>query len=700
MSDLTFIAAVTDDDGTLTNASRNVAAPAGDASGSLDLMIVNAAVLNPAGAPTLSMGAGWTQVATATFTNQNGLDIRSTVFVRTGSTVQTETVTASVAAGWTIDRLAYSGQHPTTPFTLAPVFTATASSTAQPTPAFVPTLPRSTAIYRLAGVTTATSWTPPGAAVERTDRGAATAADLTQTSVAPQPIDGQLFTASAANITITVALVVNSDYLRISTQPQSQIVTAGTAASFSVTATGGAPSYSYQWQDDTNPNGANISGATSSSYAPISSPTTNGRRYRVVITDTASVVVTSDWAQLFTSTSTPDTRQPRRIYQRARSGAYLLGASNWGPSQGVEKWFADELTAATGGSGSSPVGTANEQDASLALTRVQIRATGLGAESDASLALSAVSARAAGLAEEQDSALALAPVQIKATGLAGEQESAIALTAGGTPAGVSAEQDSALALAAVQIRAAGLSAESDAALALGGAAIMGAGLAAESDSEQALAAVQIRATGVAQEQDTALALTAGAGAQVGIASETDEALALSAKQIALTGLASETDVALTLAALQVRAVGLSVETDAAQPLVAVQVFPVGLADEANSSIALAPGGVQSAPVGVSEEQDIALALSPASPGADPFLRVITGYVESERKKKRGEDKRPEESVVFVEAAPKPKRGTIRISQLIGKTTAPEVSGVDIAFAEQAIRRKKRQREEDDLLLML
>ncbi len=69
----------------------------------------------------------------------------------------------------------------------------------------------------------------------------------------------------------------------ISTQPVNQTVTAGQTATFSVVASGTAP-LSYQWQK----NGANIAGATSSSYTtPATTTSDSGSTLRVVVTNTA-----------------------------------------------------------------------------------------------------------------------------------------------------------------------------------------------------------------------------------------------------------------------------------------------------------------------------------------------------------------------------------------------------------------------------
>src|SRR5207247_383642 len=69
----------------------------------------------------------------------------------------------------------------------------------------------------------------------------------------------------------------------ITTQPANQTVTTGQTATFSVVASGTAP-LSYQWQK----NGANISGATSSSYTtPATATSDSGSTFRAVITNSA-----------------------------------------------------------------------------------------------------------------------------------------------------------------------------------------------------------------------------------------------------------------------------------------------------------------------------------------------------------------------------------------------------------------------------
>src|SRR5438067_2022092 len=69
----------------------------------------------------------------------------------------------------------------------------------------------------------------------------------------------------------------------ITAQPANQTVTAGQAATFSVTATGTAP-LTYQWQK----NGANITGASSSSYTtPVTMTSESGSTFDVVVSNVA-----------------------------------------------------------------------------------------------------------------------------------------------------------------------------------------------------------------------------------------------------------------------------------------------------------------------------------------------------------------------------------------------------------------------------
>jgi hypothetical protein len=75
----------------------------------------------------------------------------------------------------------------------------------------------------------------------------------------------------------------------IATQPTNRTVTAGQAATFSVTAAGTAP-LSYQWQKGTTA----ITGATSASYTtPATTTSDNGTQYRVVVSNSAGSAISN-----------------------------------------------------------------------------------------------------------------------------------------------------------------------------------------------------------------------------------------------------------------------------------------------------------------------------------------------------------------------------------------------------------------------
>src|SRR5437870_13701918 len=81
-------------------------------------------------------------------------------------------------------------------------------------------------------------------------------------------------TSNLATLTVSAAPLAPT----ITTRPANQTVTAGQTATFTVVASGTAP-LSYQWQK----NGANIAGATSSSYTtPATAIADSGDRKSVV----------------------------------------------------------------------------------------------------------------------------------------------------------------------------------------------------------------------------------------------------------------------------------------------------------------------------------------------------------------------------------------------------------------------------------
>jgi len=147
----------------------------------------------------------------------------------------------------------------------------------------------------------------------------------------------------------TVTLTVNAAAVAptITTQPTNQTVTAGQTATFSVAATGTAP-LTYQWSK----NGANITGATSSSYTtPVTTTADNGSTFQVVVSNTAgsapsnTVALTVNAAAVAPTITTQPTNQAVTAgqtatfsvaatgtapltYQWSKNGANITGATS------------------------------------------------------------------------------------------------------------------------------------------------------------------------------------------------------------------------------------------------------------------------------------------------------------------------------------------------------------------------------------
>jgi hypothetical protein len=95
----------------------------------------------------------------------------------------------------------------------------------------------------------------------------------------------------------------------ISAAPAAVALTAGQAATFSVTATGTAP-FAYQWQRE----GVNITGATAATYS-ITAPTVadNGAKFQVVITNAAGSVTSAAAVLTVTAAAPTITTQPQSV---------------------------------------------------------------------------------------------------------------------------------------------------------------------------------------------------------------------------------------------------------------------------------------------------------------------------------------------------------------------------------------------------
>ena len=153
--------------------------------------------------------------------------------------------------------------------------------------------------------------------------------------------------------------------ITLTSQPQAQVVTAGQAAIFSVTATGSG-SLTYQWQKG----GATINGATSSSYSIGSPVVIDAGSYNVVVAN-AGGSTTSDAAMLTVNPATPViTKAP--VAAAITYGQLLANSSLSGGTASVPGTFAfaSPTTAPNAGTGNqtvtfSPADTANYRTASV-----------------------------------------------------------------------------------------------------------------------------------------------------------------------------------------------------------------------------------------------------------------------------------------------------------------------------------------------
>jgi hypothetical protein len=194
----------------------------------------------------------------------------------------------------------------TTSNTTSVNFTATASA-ASPSITTQPANQSVTAGQTATFTVVASGATPLGYQWQKNGTNLSGATSSTYTTPATTTVDsGSTFrvvvTNSAGTATSNAAtLMVNASAVTptITTQPANQTVTAGQTATFAVVAAGTSP-LSYQWQK----NGANISGATSSSYTtPATTAADSGTTFLVAVTNSAGSA-TSNSATLTVSAAT------------------------------------------------------------------------------------------------------------------------------------------------------------------------------------------------------------------------------------------------------------------------------------------------------------------------------------------------------------------------------------------------------------
>ena len=189
-----------------------------------------------------------------------------------------------------------------------------------------------------------------------TNIGGATAANYT-TPATTAADSGAQYSVVVSNSVASVAsnavtLTVNAAPA-ITTQPASRTVTAGQAATFSVTASGTAP-LSYQWRK----NGANIGGATAASYTtPATIAADDGSLFSVVVTNSIGSATSSD-ATLTVTTPVSISSQPVGATVTAgQTATFLVSATGTGPLSYQWRKNGANITGATASSYTTPATT-------------------------------------------------------------------------------------------------------------------------------------------------------------------------------------------------------------------------------------------------------------------------------------------------------------------------------------------------------
>jgi hypothetical protein len=113
---------------------------------------------------------------------------------------------------------------------------------------------------------------------------------------------------SSGGTTVTAPAII--------TQPASQTVTAGSSATFSVSASGTGP-LTYQWRF----NGSNISGATSASYTVSNAQSANAGNYSVVVANSAGSATSNNATLAVSSTASAPSITTQPVSKTVTAGA-------------------------------------------------------------------------------------------------------------------------------------------------------------------------------------------------------------------------------------------------------------------------------------------------------------------------------------------------------------------------------------------
>ena len=167
----------------------------------------------------------------------------------------------------------------------------------------------------------------------------------------------------------------------ITTQPASQSVVTGSTATFTVTATGGAP-LAYQWKK----NGTDISGANSSTYTtPVTSMGDNAAVFAVVVSNSAGTATSTEANLAVTATAEAPTVTTQPADQTVITGASAsFSVSATGTSPLDYQWKKDGI-AISGATASTYTIAATSLTDSAVFTVVVSNSAGTATSSNATL---------------------------------------------------------------------------------------------------------------------------------------------------------------------------------------------------------------------------------------------------------------------------------------------------------------------------
>jgi hypothetical protein len=180
-------------------------------------------------------------------------------------------------------------------------------------------------------------------------------------------LNGNLYRAVFTNVTgganSNSGLLTANSNPGITTQPVVQVACVGSAATFSVVATGG--SLTYQWRKG----GSNISGATSSSYSISSVVTGDAGNYDVIVTNTCSSVTSSAVALTVNELPVITTQPTSQTVCSGNITTFTIAASGSGLSY---QWQKDNIALVNGVNGVS-----GATSATLTISPTPVSAAGI-----------------------------------------------------------------------------------------------------------------------------------------------------------------------------------------------------------------------------------------------------------------------------------------------------------------------------------